>query len=121
MQNTVLRYLMIIFLLSVYINRGFFITPYEIENHGNKEINSVAEWVYKLITGEENDLDEDGDEHSDCHSVKIVQYDFSQQMAKYLDLSNLPSHDIEKNKFSREEDFILSDFCFKIDHPPQSI
>ena len=121
MQNAVVKYLMIIFLLLVYINRGFFITPYEIENHGNKEINSIAEWVNKLITGEENDIDEDGDRQTDCNSVKIVQYVFSQQMAKYFELANLYSQDIEKIAFSRKEDFLSNDFYSKIDRPPQVI
>ena len=112
---------MIAFLLLGYINRGLFITPYEIENHGSKETNSVIEWITQLITGESNDIDEDGDLPTDCNSAKIVQHDFLQQMAKYFELAILYSQDIEKIAFPRKEDFLLYDFHSKIDHPPQMI
>jgi hypothetical protein len=119
MHNAVVKYLMISLLLLVYINRGFFIANYEVENRGNKEINSIAELINKLITGEENDIDEDGDGQTDCNSVKIVQHDFSQQMAKCFELANLSSQDLEKNTFSSEDNLPLNDFYSKIDHPPQ--
>jgi hypothetical protein len=53
--------------------------------------------------------------------VKIIQHDFSQQMAKYLELANLSSQDIQKIAFPRKKDSPLGDFYSKIDHPPQLI
>jgi len=119
MQNAVVKYFMITFLLLGYLNRGFFITPYEIENHSNKEINSVAEWIAQLITGESNDIDEDGDEHTDCNAVKIIQYEFSQQMAKDFELANLYYKSLDKIAFLREENLPKNDFYSRIDRPPQ--
>ena len=107
--------------LLVYINRGMFIAPYEVENYDNKELNSVAEWMSQLITGESNDIDEDGDGQTDCNSVKTVQHDFSQQMAKYFDLANLDCKNIEKSTFPSKDNFPSNDFYAKIDHPPQVI
>ena len=121
MQNAVVKYLMIMFLLLGYINRGFFVVSYEAENHGGKEINTVIEWITQLITGESNDIDEDGDGQTDCNSVKVVQHDFSQQMAKYFELANLYCKNSEKIAFPCKEDSFLDDFYSKIDHPPQVI
>jgi len=105
----------------VYINRGFFITPCEIENNGNKETNSVMEWVNQLVTGESNDIDEDGDLQSDCSSVKVVSSIFYQEFAQHLDLLNMHSKSVEKFAFPREENLYLKDIYTQIDHPPQVI
>jgi hypothetical protein len=118
-QNTVVKYSIAFLLLVVYINRGFFVTPYEIENNGNKETNSVIEWVKQLVTGESNDIDEDGDLHSDCNSVKTITNDFYQKTAQSLDLSSLHSKDIAKITFPTKEDCYLNDFYTRIDHPPK--
>jgi len=120
MQKTVVKYAIILFLLITYINRGVFITPYEIENHGNKEINSIIEWVQELITGQSNDIDEDGDLQSDCISVNAVNFNYYQEITQYLDLLSLYSKDLEKIPFSNEEKFFLNDFYTQIDHPPES-
>ena len=119
MQKTVVKYSIIFFLLLVYINRGFFIVPYEAENQSNKEVNSVIEWITQLVTGESNDIDEDGDLQSDCNSVKIVSANFYQEFSQYLDLLNLYPKNIEKNTFPYKENFYLKDFYTQIDHPPQ--
>jgi len=119
MQKIVVKYSIIFLLLTVYFNRGLFITPYEIENHGNKEINSIIEWVIELVTGEGNDIDEDGDLQSDCNSVKIVNFNFYQEFAQYFDLLNLYLISIEKHTFPNKENFYLKNFCTQIDHPPQ--
>ena len=106
---------MIIFLVLIYINRGLFIaSAYEMENRGNKEINCVIELALYLITGEGNDIDEDGDTQTICHCVKIIPFDFSQQ---YLDLANLLSEDINK-RFSNTENLPVKGFSFQIDYPP---
>ena len=121
MQKVIVKYSIIFFLLLVYINRGVFITPYEFENHGNKEINSVVEWIAQLITGEENDIDEDGDLQNDYNSVNTPHYDCLQQFAQSLELANLFSKDIEKNSFPNAENIPQKEFFFQIDHPPQWI
>ena len=112
---------MITFLLLVYINRGIFITPYEFENKGNKEINSVIERITQLITGEENDIDEDGDLQNDSNSANTLHCDFLQQFAQSQGLTNLFSKDIAETRFPNKENFLTSDFYPQIDHPPQKI
>ena len=106
-------------MLLVFINRVFFISSYETENYGNKEINSVFEWVTQLITGECNNIDEDGDLQSDCNSVKIVNTTFYQEFAQYLDFMNLYLNYVEKITFPNKENLYLKDFYTQIDHPPQ--
>jgi len=120
MQNTVVKYSIILFLLLTYINRGIFITPYEIENQGNKEINSIIELITQLVTGESNDIDEDGDLQSDCNSVNVATFYYYQEIAQYLDLLSLYSKDLGKILFSDKDKFLLTDFYSQIDHPPQS-
>lgn len=121
MQKTVVKYSITFLLVFIYINRGVFITPYEIENQGNEEINSVIEWVNQLITGESNDIDEDGDMQTDCNSVHNFHHDFSQQLAQNLELANLFSKDLAKNRFSNKENFLIKDFYSQIDQPPEII
>jgi hypothetical protein len=117
MRKAVVKYSIIFFLLLVYINRGLFITPYEIENHGNSELNSVIEWITHLVTGESNDIDEDGDLQTDCNSVK-VNTNFCEDFAKYLDL-NLYLKCTKIIACPNNEIFYLKDFYSQIDHPPQ--
>jgi hypothetical protein len=121
MQNSVVRFSIILCFLLIYLNRGLFITPYEIENNGNEEINSVAEWVMQLITGEGNDIDEDGDLQSDSFSVNIDTYNFHQEFAQYLDLLRLDSKTIGKISFSNTENIPHKGFYLQIDQPPESI
>jgi hypothetical protein len=117
MRKTVVKYLIIFFLLLVYINRGVFIAPYETENHGNNETNSIIEWIAQLVTGESNDIDEDGDMQSDCNSVNTF---FYPELVQYLDLLNFHSKSTEII-FPRKENFYLKDFYTQIDHPPQIV
>ena len=120
MQNTV-KYSIIFLLLVIYINRGVFITPYEIENHGNKEVNSIIEWVTQLVTGEDNGIDEDGDLQTDCNSVKVLCYSYYQEFAQYFDLLSLYSKSLEKTAFPNNENILQTGFYTQIDHPPQII
>jgi hypothetical protein len=117
-QKKVVKYSIIFFLLLVYINRGFFITPFEIKNGGNNEVNSVVEWIAQLVTGESNDIDEDGDLQSDCNSAKIISTFFYVEFAQYLDL-NLYLKCTEIIAYPNNEVFYLKDFYTQIDHPPQ--
>jgi len=118
-QKTVVKYTITFLFLLVYINRAIFVTPYEIENQENKEINSVIEWVVEVLTGEGNDIDEDGDMQTDCSCVGVTHHDFSQQLAQNLKLANLFSEDIAKNRFPNKENFLIQDFCSQIYQPPE--
>ena len=119
MYNTTVRYLMIIPLMLTFINRGLFVSgACEMENQNNGEINSIVELLAHLVTGECNDIDEDGDTQSDCHFVKIVQQDFSQQFSHSLDFSNLQSK-TQKKLSPRNENIPLKNFYGQIDHPPK--
>ena len=115
MPNTVVKYSIIFLFLLVYINRGFFIFTYEIENHGNKEINSLVEWIVEIITGASNDIDEDGDEQTDYSFTPIILYNFPLQLIQI----DAFSKDIRKIEFPYKEKFLLTDFFTQIDHPPQ--
>ena len=121
MRKTAVKYSILIFMLLIYINRGFFLVPFEIENHDNKEINSVIEWITHLVTGESNDMDEDGDLQSDCNSVKTVSISHYQEFTQYHELLNIPSAITGKHTFPDEENIRQRDFYFQIDHPPQMI
>ena len=121
MQNTVVKYSITFLFLLVYINRGIFITPYEFENHGNNEVNSLIELLTQLITGESNDIDEDGDLQNDCNSVQTVSFNFYQEFAHCLNLLSSHSANLEKIAFSNEVNFLQKDFITQIDHPPQKI
>ena len=115
-QKTVAKYSIIFLLLLVYINRGIFIVPYEIQNQGNEEINSVIEWGLQLVAGE-NGIDEDGDVQTDCSFTHICLYDFPPQLLQL----NIFLKEIKKNRFPNEENFLLKDFCFQIDQPPEVV
>ena len=115
MQNTVVKYSIIFLLVLVYINRGLFIFAYEMENQGGGEINSVVEWIQQLVTGESNDIDEDGDMQTDCNFTQIPLYDFLQQFVQI----KVFTKEIKKDKFPYTENFLSSNFCSKIDQPPE--
>ena len=122
MQKPFVKYSIVILLTLIYINRGLFISSaHELENQGSREINSVIEWVKQFVTGESNDIDEDGDLQTDCNSVNIVHHDFSQQLAQSLELANLFSKDIAKTRFPNKENFLIQDFCSQIDRPPEMV
>jgi len=115
MRNKVVKYLILFFYLLVYINRGIFVTPFETENQGNKETNSVVEWFLQLATGESNNIDEDGDLATDYSFTHISVHDFPQQLTHV----NLFSKEIKKVRFPNKENFLSNDFCFQLDQPPE--
>jgi hypothetical protein len=118
-KNPVVRKFVTIFLLLMYINRGFFIFgATEVEN-ANGEINSVLEYIMALVTGESNDIDEDGDMQTDCQGSGIAHFDFSQQLAQNIELTNLFSKNIEKSGFSNEENLPANNYYRQIDQPPE--
>jgi hypothetical protein len=120
MQKPVVRQLLTILLVLIYINRGFFIFGADEMKSPDGEINCVAELLVELITGESNDIDEDGDMQTDCNSTEITHYDFSQQLAQNLELTSLFSKNIKKTGFSNNENFPKNNFNNQIDHPPEN-
>jgi hypothetical protein len=121
MQNTVVKFSVVFFFLLIYLNRGLFITPYEIENNGNKETNSVVEWVVQLITGESNDIDEDGDLQSDSFFVSIESFDFFQELIKYFNSLSLFSINLGKITFPNNENILQNGYYTLIDQPPEIV
>ena len=117
-KKILIRYILIFFLLLMYINRGFFISDAVEINNPDGEVNSVAEWILQLITGESNDIDEDGDSQTGCYFVKILQPDFSQQLSKSINLANLFYKEI-KIGFPESEILPNIDYYCKIEQPPE--
>jgi hypothetical protein len=121
MQKSVVKYVMVAFLLMVYINRGLFVSAaWEVDNQADGEINSVIELIMQMITGEENGIDEDGDSHSSCNFVSIAQYDFSEQITKNFDFANLFLKNIN-TYISRRENIPMKNFFGQIDQPPENV
>jgi len=118
MKNNIIRNLSILFLLLMYINRGFFISSATEMENANGEINSVVEFLVELATGESNAIDEDGDSQTDCNSVKIV-HDFSQQLTQSIDLLNSFSEKNVKFIIPNKENIPSLNFFDKIDKPPE--
>jgi hypothetical protein len=121
MRNSIVNNLFTILLLLIYVNRGFFVSSViEIDNPDG-EINSVLELFVEFVTGEGNDIDEDGDQQNDQNYVQIVQHDFSQQVAQFLELANLSSININKLAFLTKEELPIQEFFFKVEQPPEMI
>jgi hypothetical protein len=119
MKIPFVRKLMTILLLLIYINRGFFISSAIEMESPDGEINSVAELLAELITGESNGIDEDGDMQTECNFVQIIQHDFSQQLTQSLELVNLSSEKILKFNIPNKEEIPPINFFNKIDKPPE--
>jgi len=107
-------------LLLIFINRGLFVaSAYEIDNRENGEINTLVEWVALLLTGECNDLDEDGDEQSLLNCLKIVQPVICQQNAQISLLANLFANNVIKFQVPKKITLPDTEFYLKIDYPPE--
>jgi len=117
MQKTVVKYSIIFLLLAVFINRGLFVTPSEAENQGGREVNSVIEWVLEFITGDSNDIDEDGDMQTDFNFTHAFLYDFPLQPVLIQNVSK----DIKTIGFPPKEIIPNKAFYCQIDHPPELI
>ena len=123
LKNT-LNGLLIIFLMLSYINRGLFVDMSEGKSvcsnhiaHTENEINSVLELVFKL-TGNENDIDEDGDSPESYSSFSFTQPLIYQDFARILQ-EHLFSKDIKKT-YHVFSDLIYSQPVYgQIDHPPE--
>ena len=115
MQNTIVKYVVIIVFLLVYINRGVYITPVELKNQGGGETNSLIEWIQQLVTGESNDIDEDGDMQTDWNATHIFICDFPPQLTQI----HLFSKEIKKKLFPYTKNFLSNEFCSQLEQPPE--
>jgi len=121
MKNSVVRNFVTTILLLLYINRGFFITGTNETKNPDGEINSVLEYLVELVTGESNNIDEDGDSQTDCNSAKIVHHDFSQQLAQSIDLLSFYFEKTVKYVIPNKENIPPLNFFNKIDKPPEMV
>ena len=119
MHKTAVKYFIVISLFLIFINRALFVSVYEFDSQGCGETNSVIEWIYELITGESNDIDEDGDTPNDFTSISVFQHDFTQHLSNSNGLNDLYSKNIEKYALPRDENLPLENFFKQIDHPPR--
>ena len=121
MHKPAVRHFLTIVLVLLYINRGFFISgALEMESKEG-EINSVVEFLIELITGESNDIDEDGDNQTDCNPVQIAQPDISQHLTRCIETANLLSEKISKFGIPNKENLPNTDFFSKIEQPPEMV
>jgi hypothetical protein len=51
--------------------------------------------------------------------VKIVQHDFSQQFAQFIELANLASININKFVIPTKEELPINNFYCRIEQPPE--
>jgi hypothetical protein len=117
--------LLVVFLMLSYINRGLFVDMSEADvvcadfsAHTKNEINSVMELIFDL-TGNPNDIDEDGDtpeNYTVFHFAKLL---VCQDLFQTLALHNHFPKDINESFFVFSDTIFSSPFYGQIDHPPQ--
>ena len=108
-----------------YINRGLFVDTSEASfmsshniSHNENEINSVLELIF-CLTGNTNNIDEDGDSPENYTTIQFSQLLVYQDFAQTLKLNNLFLKDIKKS-FCVFYDIIHSQLVYgQIDHPPE--
>ena len=107
-------------LLLIFINRGLLVSSaYEIDSQGGGEVNTLIELVALLVTGECNDVDEDGDEQSVFHLAKVAQFDFNYQYMQNLLTGRVYVKNILKFEIPGKEDVPKENFCSQIEYPPE--
>jgi hypothetical protein len=115
-----LKYLLIALMLLSYLNRGLFVAAPEAEPvgiPGKGEINSMVEFLQKIITGYENDIDEDGD-CPESYNFTTSQILIDQSLIAALALKQ-PPLSICKNLFPLSETILPSPIYGVVDHPPE--
>ncbi|MDR1757998.1 MAG: hypothetical protein LBR51_03425 [Bacteroidales bacterium] len=118
MFKPAIKYIAIFFLLVIYINRGLFVVPVEIENNGKQEVNTLLEWALEILTGTSNYIDEDGDSQANYNFAKNIQPVISEQIAQTLDFLKT-SQRIIKIFTPTNETIPHLPVLGQIDHPPQ--
>ncbi|MDR1023320.1 MAG: hypothetical protein LBL94_08640 [Prevotellaceae bacterium] len=118
-MKNISKYIAIVLLLTAYMNRGLFVAPAEMESSKQAEVNSLCELLVRLIVGNHNDVDEDGDLSESYSAAKIAQPFISQQFSQLLELRSKFSIKIEKI-FPPTNEAILQLSCLdQVDHPPK--
>jgi len=124
MKHSFSKYPIIIVLLFIFLNRGLFVAMPETEiNLGEKsskqEINSFIELLAGLITGENNNIDEDGDSSESLNTVKITQTFIYQTFSLSLETREKFAETKPKLQFPDSEKIPQLLVYGQIDHPPQ--
>ena len=124
MLKNSLNGLLIIFLMLSYLNRGLFVDTSEASavpssqiSQTKNEINSVLELIFKL-TGNENDIEEDGDLPEFYSFSAIVELLAYQDFAQTLQ-NNLFSKEIKKTYCVFSDTIFSQPVYGQIDHPPE--
>ncbi|MDR0872779.1 MAG: hypothetical protein LBN27_04845 [Prevotellaceae bacterium] len=118
MLKSVTKYVSIAFLLMIYINRGLFVAPAEMSNNPH-EINSIAEFLTEIITGQSNNIDEDGDSQETCNMAKIITQIFSPQVSQVSDIVDLSAKITEDFTFPAKENIPPKPLLGTLEQPPQ--
>jgi hypothetical protein len=125
MLKKTLNGLLVVFLMLSYINRGLFVDMseandvcYDFAVHTTNEINSVLELIFEL-TGNPNDIDEDGDSPENYTSIHFSKLIVSQELYQKFVLNNLFPKDIKGTFLVFTDEILLSPVLGQIDHPPQ--
>ena len=125
MLKKTLNGLIIAFLMLSYLNRGLFVDMSEAgfacsnyTSQTKNEINSVLELIFSL-TGNANDIDEDGDSPENYALVQFSKLLIYPDFGQVLRLNNLFSTDIKRTFHVFSDDILSSPFFGQIDHPPQ--
>ena len=107
-----------------YINRGLFVDMseanviYSDATQSQNEINSVLELIF-VLTGNPNDIDEDGDTPENYTSFQFIKLLICQDSYQLLSIDHFFQKDI-KSKFIIISDAIFSSSVYgQIDHPPK--
>lgn len=120
MQKTITQYLIVIFLLMVYINRGLFVAATcEVENHEGKEINTVIELVMQLVCGKSNDIDEDGDSADPYNTFNFMSSFVCNNFSK-TSQHNLPFKTLSKKHYVASDAIFSLSVYGQIDPPPEA-
>jgi len=120
MRGNWFKYLIMVCLLVVYINRGLFVAMPGVELSGStdNEINSIIELVLDL-TGRSNQVDEDGDYPESYSFSTIAQPLIAQNLNYTISLGCL--YATELNQFyTFDESIHTIDYNKTIEHPPEN-
>jgi len=121
MRGNWFKYLIMVCLLVVYINRGLFVVMPGVELSGStdNEINSIIELVLDL-TGRSNQVDEDGDCPESYSFSTIAQPLIAQNLNYTISLGCL--YATELNQFyTFDESIHTIDYNKTIEHPPEEL
>jgi len=105
-----------------YLNRGLFVAAPEAEMlslPGKGEINSMVEFMQKIITGYENDIDEDGD-CPESYNFVTAQILIDQSLIAALALKQYPLS-MQKILFPLSETIFRNPFYDVKGQPPEVI